>query len=343
VQSEEIETPDGGSGDADVSAQIVSELGEARATVEEGSEGPGEVIDILESARCVIHGVVAECMYDSSEDETLMHDKYVSPRSRFGQVRCDSTAEISLRNKYNVLQPEEVVSTSDEEEIVDPITVKGLTAKQPLKKGIRKPVSVEKDIEEIVRELDEEAPMTASMAFMRACLASPAGVKLSKVPVPSNYREARCNGRKLPGPEMCRILGRKLPGPEMKVLESGTRLGDEGSPGTDRLVTDSAECSNLTGVSSLSLFLCHHKVVSATPCRRFSSWVFSLPVHAAHLLCVWPTWPQTVRVPYDSPVLARICAGTPSPSTSRRSPKFWSRQCTEWAWILSWAWTLWLV
>jgi hypothetical protein len=67
-----------------------------------------------------------------------------------------------------------------------------------------------------------------------------------------------CNGRKLPGPEMCRILGRKLPGPEMKVLESGTRLGDEGSPGTDRLVTDSAECSNLTGVSSLSLFLCHH-------------------------------------------------------------------------------------
>jgi hypothetical protein len=57
---------------------------------------------------------------------------------------------------------------------------------------------------------------------------------------------------------MCRILGRKLPGPEMKVLESGTRLGDEGSPGTDRLVTDSAKCSNLTGVSSLSLFLCHH-------------------------------------------------------------------------------------
>jgi hypothetical protein len=46
---------------------------------------------------------------------------------------------------------------------------------------------------------------------------------------------AHCNGRKLPGPEMCRILGRKLPGPEMKVLESGTRLGDEGSPGTDRL------------------------------------------------------------------------------------------------------------
>jgi hypothetical protein len=42
-----------------------------------------------------------------------------------------------------------------------------------------------------VRELDEEAPMTASMAFMRACLASPAGVKMSKVPVPNNYREAR--------------------------------------------------------------------------------------------------------------------------------------------------------
>jgi hypothetical protein len=52
-------------------------------------------------------------------------------------------------------------------------------------------VSAEKDIEEIVRELDEEAPMTARMAFMRACLASPAGVRMSKVPVPNNYREAR--------------------------------------------------------------------------------------------------------------------------------------------------------
>jgi hypothetical protein len=63
----------------------------------------------------------------------------------------------------------------------------------------------------------------------------------------------RILGRKLPGPEMCRILGRKLPGPEMNILESGTRLGVEGSPGADRLVTDSAECSNRTGVSSLSL------------------------------------------------------------------------------------------
>jgi transposase InsO family protein len=191
MQSEEIETPYGGSGETDVSAQIVSELGEARVTTEEGSEGPGEVIDILKSARCVIHGVVAECMYESDDDETLANDKYVSPRSRFGQVRCDSTAEISLRNKYEVLQPEEIVSTPDEEEIVDPVAFKGSAAKPQPKKGIRKPVSAEKDIEEIVRELDEEAPMTASMAFMRACLASPAGVKMSKVPVPSNYREAR--------------------------------------------------------------------------------------------------------------------------------------------------------
>jgi hypothetical protein len=79
--------------------------------------------------------------------------------------------------------------------------------------------------------------------------------------------DAQCNGRKLPGPEMCRILGRKLPGPEMNILESGTRLGVEGSPGADRLVTDSAECSNRTGVSSLSLFLCHYKVVSASKAR----------------------------------------------------------------------------
>eukprot|EP00884_Botryococcus_braunii_P019035 jgi/Botrbrau1/5815/Bobra.0366s0001.1 len=46
-----------------------------------------------------------------------------------------------------------------------------------------------------------------------------------------------CNGRKLPGPEMSRIPG----------LERGSRLGVEGSPGAGRLVTDSAEGSNLTG------------------------------------------------------------------------------------------------
>jgi hypothetical protein len=177
VQLEEIETPDGGSGETEVSAQIESKTGEAMATTEGESEGPGEVMDILESARCVIHGVVAECMYESDDEEILSHDKYVSPRTRFGQVSCDSTAEISLRNKYEVLQPEEIVSTADEEEIVDPVTYTGPASKQQPKRGIRKHVRVEKDIEEIVRELDEEAPMTASMAFMRACLASPAGVK----------------------------------------------------------------------------------------------------------------------------------------------------------------------
>jgi hypothetical protein len=97
------------------------------------SEGPGEVIDILESARCVIHGVVAECMYESDDEETLSHDKYVSPRTRFGQVRCDSTAEISLRNKYEVLQPEEIVSTPDEEEIVDPVSIHRTASKKQTK------------------------------------------------------------------------------------------------------------------------------------------------------------------------------------------------------------------
>jgi hypothetical protein len=44
---------------------------------------PGEVINIVESARCIIHGVVADCMYasDSEEDEVLANDKYVSPRT----------------------------------------------------------------------------------------------------------------------------------------------------------------------------------------------------------------------------------------------------------------------
>jgi hypothetical protein len=191
VQLEETKTSDGDSGETDVSAQIESKTGEAMATTEGESEGPGEVIDILESARCVIHGVVAECMYESDDEETLSHDKYVSPRTQFGQVRCDSNAEILLRNKYEVLQPEEVVSTPEEEEIVDSVAYTGFASKRQPKRGIRKHVSAEKDIEEIVRELDAEAPMIASMAFMRACLASPAGVKMSKVPVPNNYREAR--------------------------------------------------------------------------------------------------------------------------------------------------------
>lgn len=36
-----------------------------------------------------------------------------------------------------------------------------------------------------------DASEPASIAFLRACLASPAGVRFSKIPVPSNYREAR--------------------------------------------------------------------------------------------------------------------------------------------------------
>jgi hypothetical protein len=83
------------------------------------------------------------------------------------------------------------VSTQDEEEVVVPLSFRGTAPRKQTKGGVKTPVSAERDIEEIVRELDEEAPMTASMAFMRACLASPAGVKLSKVPVPNNYREAR--------------------------------------------------------------------------------------------------------------------------------------------------------
>jgi hypothetical protein len=78
-----------------------------------------------------------------------------------------------------------------------------------------------------------------------------------------------CNGRKLPGPGMCRISGRKvLLGSKSTALEGGTRLGVEGSPGAGRLVTVSAECSNKTRVSSLSLsLLCHYKVVSASKAR----------------------------------------------------------------------------
>jgi hypothetical protein len=191
LQLEETEASNGGSGETDVFARSDSKTGEAVVLAKGESEGPGEVIDILESARCVIHGVVADCMYESDDEDTLSHDKYVSPRTRSGQVRCDSTAEISLRNKYEVVQPEETVSTTDEEEIEDSEACKGHVSRKQQKGGNKRDVGVEKDIEEIVRELDEEAPMTASMAFMRACLASPSGVKMSKVSVPSKKREAR--------------------------------------------------------------------------------------------------------------------------------------------------------
>jgi hypothetical protein len=81
------------------------------------------------------------------------------------------------------------VSTQDEEGIVVPLSFRGTAPRKQIKGGIKTPVSAERDIEEILREIEEEAPLTASMAFMRACLASPAGVRMSKVPVPNNYRE----------------------------------------------------------------------------------------------------------------------------------------------------------
>jgi hypothetical protein len=45
----------------------------------------------------------------------------------------------------------------------------------------------------VFRTMDSggDASEPASIAFLRACLASPAGVRWSKIPVPSNYREAR--------------------------------------------------------------------------------------------------------------------------------------------------------
>jgi hypothetical protein len=128
---------------------------------------------------------------DSEEDEVLADDKYVSPRTRFGHAQCESQAEITLKNRFAVLQPEEVVSTQDEEDVVVPGPCSSGMTRRQAKGGIKTPVSAERDIAEILREIEEEAPMTASMAFMRACLASPAGVRMSKVPVPNNYREAR--------------------------------------------------------------------------------------------------------------------------------------------------------
>jgi transposase InsO family protein len=182
----------GSSGELEVSAQVNSKTGED-VTECTDCEAPGEVIDIVESARCVLHEVVADCMYgsDSDEDEILLNDKYVSPRTRFGQVQCDSNSEITLKNRFESLQPEEIVSTQDEEEVVVPLSFRGTAPRKQIKGGIKTPVSAERDIEEILREIEEEAPLTASMAFMRACLASPAGVRMSKVPVPNNYREAR--------------------------------------------------------------------------------------------------------------------------------------------------------
>jgi hypothetical protein len=80
----------GSSGEMEVSAQVNSKTGEA-VTECTDCEVPGEVIDIVESARCAIHEVIADCMYgsNSDDDEVLLNDKYVSPRTRFGQVQCD--------------------------------------------------------------------------------------------------------------------------------------------------------------------------------------------------------------------------------------------------------------
>jgi hypothetical protein len=150
----------GSSGEMDVSAQVVSKTGEALVSEDTECEDPGEVIDIVESARCVIHEVVADCIYDSDneEDEALANDKYVSPRTRFGQIQCNSRAEISLKNRFASLQPEEVVSIEDEEEVVVPVPYKGSLSQKQSKGGIKKNVTAEKDIEEIVREIDEGAP-----------------------------------------------------------------------------------------------------------------------------------------------------------------------------------------
>jgi hypothetical protein len=101
----------GSSGEMEVSAQVVGKSGEAVVTECTDCEEPGEVIDIVESARCVLHEVVADCIYgsDSEEDEVLAYDKYVSPRTRFGQVQCDSRSEIILKNRFASLQSEEDV------------------------------------------------------------------------------------------------------------------------------------------------------------------------------------------------------------------------------------------
>jgi hypothetical protein len=65
----------GSSGEMEVSAQVNSKTGEA-VTECTDCEVPGELIDIVESARCVLHEVVADCIYgsDSDDDEILLND-----------------------------------------------------------------------------------------------------------------------------------------------------------------------------------------------------------------------------------------------------------------------------
>jgi hypothetical protein len=51
----------------------------------------------------------------------------------------------------------------------------------------------------VFRTMDSggDASEPASIAFLRACLASPAGVRWRKIPVPSNYREARMSDQRV--------------------------------------------------------------------------------------------------------------------------------------------------
>jgi hypothetical protein len=51
----------GFSGEMEVSAQVASKSGEAVDSGDTEHGEPGELINIVESARCIIHGVVADC------------------------------------------------------------------------------------------------------------------------------------------------------------------------------------------------------------------------------------------------------------------------------------------
>lgn len=187
-------------GEGELSAQISIEAGEDRPNEEREIIESGEVGTPVDVANCVMDEDVLDLIYDANAEEVtkVLDDKFVSPHTRFGRVHCESGQELELKNRFSALQTEEVVDVEDEEEVVVPkVCLSNAHGGRP-KKGILKTqkqvvLPEEKDIDEILREIDEEAPMTASMAFLRACLASPTGVKFSKVPVPRNYKEARAS------------------------------------------------------------------------------------------------------------------------------------------------------
>lgn len=147
----ELSGCDGGNGDVGMS--------EGREDAER-EEGVGETPDIGES---------------EMEEVIAMHVSDASPRA-LERAHCDSLQENRLRVEHEKL----VEGEREREPRQGKVAVEGSSCS----------VSAEEVVASGENASNEFVP-TVSLAFMRACLASPTGVKFCKIHVPNNFREAR--------------------------------------------------------------------------------------------------------------------------------------------------------